>query len=40
VRAIIATKTQRHKELILKKTFCVTLCPGVLVANFIIEGTV
>jgi hypothetical protein len=30
-----ATKARRHKEFIYNKTFCVTLCPGVLVAIFI-----
>jgi len=29
-----ATKARRHKGFIYNKTFCVTLCPGVLVANF------
>ena len=32
---IIATKARRHQGFTLKKTFCVTLCLCVLVANFI-----
>jgi len=31
---IIATKAQRHQGFIFNKTFCVTLCLCVLVANF------
>jgi hypothetical protein len=30
----LATKARRHKGLIYNKTFCVTLCLGVFVANF------
>ena len=30
----LATKARRHKGFIYNKTFCVTLCLGVLVANF------
>jgi hypothetical protein len=35
---IIATKAQRHQGFIFNKTFCVTLCLCVLVANFIVEN--
>ncbi len=34
---IIATKARRHKGFIYNKPFSVTLCPGVLVAIFIID---
>jgi hypothetical protein len=30
----LATKARRHKGFIYNKTFCVTLCLGVFVANF------
>jgi hypothetical protein len=30
---MIATKARRHQGFTLKKTFCVTLCLGVLVAK-------
>jgi len=33
---IIATKAQRHQGFFFNKTFCVTLCLGVLVANFMV----
>jgi len=36
---IIATKAQKHQGFIFNKTLCVTLCPGVLAANFMVEGT-
>jgi hypothetical protein len=32
----LATKARRHKGFIYNKTFCVTLCPGVFVANFMV----
>ncbi len=34
-----ATKARRHKGFIYKKSFCVTLCPGVLVAIFLEDIT-
>jgi hypothetical protein len=32
----LATKARSHKGFIYNKNFCVTLCPGVFVANFMV----